>query len=135
VARQTQGEPLTFGTLLSSIGHIRDDDGPKYLSYEIRHDMTGDLNFWDSAAHIWLRANRFQLQKQNDGRLTIEGSGVLQNGTSVTFSILAPNHGDDPSDVSITLGNGYFVAGSFRPTQPSECKVHKVLEGGRITEN
>ena len=70
------------------------------------------------------------MARRDDGQVAISGTGRLQNGTDVSFTLLGPQSSGPSDEVSISMNNGYFAAGTLRRSQQLESKVHVLSQVG-----
>jgi hypothetical protein len=109
--RQIAGERLFFGPFMTAAGTLQTESGTKRVSFNVRQDFTGSLTFLDEERRLSLRSARFTASRRIDQKIAVSGRGKLQDGSEVTFTLVAADPKAGEKDFSISMSNGYFAAG------------------------
>ncbi len=129
VKRQEHGSSLVTGVLWSAYGSLQGENSQKRLSVNVRQDLTGHFAFFDPGFHLLVRGDHFKVSNRTDGEIAISGTGMLQNGSSVVFTLLVPEASSEGKELSISMNNGYFTAGKLVPSKRAAADLHIVGQG------
>jgi len=131
VFQQSSGDGLAPVPLWSLVGNLTSGEKTRRLNVRVRGDMTGHLIFLDPDLHMFLKANRFKFQIRGNHEIAISGNGRLQNGTAVTFTVVAPEVSGDAPEIVISMNNGYFASGTLVRPGRLERNLHVLPVGGK----
>jgi hypothetical protein len=127
ILRQIAGEKLVFGPMLTAAGVIKTETGVKRVSVSVRQDSSGSLTYLDEQRRLSLRSTNLASSKRADQKIAVSGKGQLQDGSEVSFTLVASDPSVSNKDFSIAMSNGYFAAGQLQDVPPMERKVQKAL--------
>jgi hypothetical protein len=123
--QQIAGERLFFGPFMTVAGTLQTETGMKRVSFNVRQDLTGSLTFLDEERRLSLRSARFTASQRGDRKIAVSGRGRLQDGSEVSFTLVASDPKANEKDFSISMSNGYFAAGVLQSTPSVAAKMLK----------
>lgn len=112
--RQTTG-PLTLaGQTIGGGGWFR-EESKKHFAVDIR-DGQGRFAFFDKGAKLYLLSTAITSTSRNGKSAAFSGSGKLENGPVVTFTVNVTDNGSPGKKkdlFAITISNGYSASGTL----------------------
>lgn len=115
--RQVAGDTLLDLTSITGAGSISDGPGEKNVGFKIYGDLGGQFSYLDKAARLYLKGKRFASVKQEGDRVSFSGTGLLQDGSEVSFTVAVTNTNaatPDAGNFSIVLDTGYSASGVLK---------------------
>jgi hypothetical protein len=132
ILREIDGPELFANALWSAVGELSTEDATRWLSVRLRSELTGRLTYFDQRAGMLLLADRVKMESKSESRISISGSGVLQNGIPVSFSLLESACAKGCREISISMNNGYFATGFLAQSRNIARRLHIVTAGGNV---
>ena len=126
VKRQEHGSNLITGVLWSGYGSLQGENSQKRISVNVRQDLSGHFAFFDPGLRLLVRCDHFKVSNRTNGEIAISGTGFLQNGSNVAFTLLVPEVSGEDKELSISMNNGYFTAGKLTSPKDVAADLHIV---------